>query len=351
MLRLTFGIRVVKAKAKAWDEFLAGPENALALAGASAMAQGGPGAPTLLILHGPAGSGKSRLLDGIVLERMERRPGGSLASVTGEAFASACSDASEHPEGWAELRSRFRGVDLFAIDDIHAVSRNKLALTELGHTLDVLEERGAAVVATARLGPGQWSGWPLRLVNRFLGGLSIKVVPPALATRRRHTIEQSRAKGVPLTSESIEALARAAEGFRTLDGWLTSLALMAKVERGPLGIQQVEAFLKGEVVAQPPTLEVVARGVAERFGVTIRDLKGPTRRASVVEPRHLAMFLAREASGLSFASIGAFFGGRDPKTVSHGCRSAEARLAVDPAFHAVAEAIRRAWAYALPTEG
>ncbi len=52
------------------------------------------------------------------------------------------------------------------------------------------------------------------------------------------------------------------------------------------------------------------------------------------------MHLARRSTGLSFAAIGAYFGGRDPATVRHACRAA-ARLASDPALASAAEAIAR----------
>ena len=75
--------------------------------------------------------------------------------------------------------------------------------------------------------------------------------------------------------------------------------------------------------------------MAARFGVRLGDLRGHrAARRSVVEARHLAMHLARLATGLSFAAIGAYFGGRDPATVRHACRAAAARLAADPALAA-----------------
>ena len=51
------------------------------------------------------------------------------------------------------------------------------------------------------------------------------------------------------------------------------------------------------------------------------------------------MHLARESTGLSFAAIGAYFGGRDPATVRHACRAAASRLDSDPALASAAEAI------------
>ena len=74
--------------------------------------------------------------------------------------------------------------------------------------------------------------------------------------------------------------------------------------------------------------------MAEKFGLRLRDLRGPTRRAVVAEARHLAMHLARLHTPLSFRAIGDYFGGRDPATVRHACKAAADRLAADPALAA-----------------
>ena len=80
----------------------------------------------------------------------------------------------------------------------------------------------------------------------------------------------------------------------------------------------------------PITVDRVARAVASRFNARLRDLRGPSRRASIAELRHLAMHLARLHTDASFAVIGAYFSGRDPATVRHACKAAAARLQADP---------------------
>lgn len=328
-----------------WDGFLSGPENELAHASVLALARGDTAGVSPLVLHGPSGVGKSRLLAGLVAERLLRRPESALAHLEAEAFAALCAEAAGRPGGWTELRGRFRRLDLFVLDDLHALERAPLALTELTHTLDALDEAGAAVAVSARTGPGQWSGWPQRLVSRLRGGLAVRVDPPGLAARRRYVLDQARRRDLTLAAEAVEGLAEAADGYRVLDGWLARLALEAKVERRPLDHTLAAELLSEEapLASGAPTLEQVARAVASRFGVTLKDLRSSSRRRNVAEPRHLAMHLARSLTGQSFQAIGKYFGGRDPATVRHACQAAAERLAADPALAAAASALRRTW--------
>jgi chromosomal replication initiator protein len=226
------------------------------------------------------------------------------------------------------------------------LERAPLALSELTHTLDALHDRGAVVAVSARTGPGQWQGWPLRLVNRLLGGLAVRIDPPGLPSRRRYLLDRARAQGQKLASGAVDLLAEAADGYRTLDGWLARLALTARVERRPIDASLAQTLLL-EAGSAPKLEDVsvdeVARAVARRFGVSVRDLRSASRRQTIAGPRHLAMLLARSVTGLSFASVGRYFGGRDPATVRHACKAAAERLEADPGLAAAVEAVRGQW--------
>jgi chromosomal replication initiator protein len=326
-----------------WDGFLTAPENALAHASVLALARGEGAGITPLVIHGLSGVGKSRLLSGLISERLLRCPGSSVAHLATEAFAALCAEAGSRPGGWAELRAQFRLVDLFVLEDLNALERAPLALAELTHTLDALDEVGAHVAVSAREGPGRWSGWPARLVSRLVGGLSVRIEPPGPSMRRRYLLDRARVRGISLTAEAVDALAEAADGFRTLEGWLVRLALSARIERRPLDRSLVGALLEQDTPSPTPTLDQVARAVASHFGVRLRDLRSATRRQNVTEPRHLAIHLVRGLTGLSYQSIGAYFGGRDPATIRHACKAAADRLARDPALAAAISALDSRW--------
>jgi len=351
-----------------WDGYLTGPENELAMAAARAMARGEWEGISPMVLHGPSGAGKSRLLAGLVADRLRREPGASVAHLDAETFAASYVEASEDVPGggWPAFRDRLRGVDLFVLEDLEGLERAPSSREELAHTLDALEHTGAAVAISARSAPGTWPRreWPVRLINRLLGGLTVHLGPPGLASRRRYVLHRAGEHGLALLAEAVERLAQAADGYRTLDGWLARLALEARLgpeSRGrggggrgrsvgnaravALDAQTVAAVLDEEALLADPaaTLDAIARAVAARFGVRLTVVRGPSRRASVVEARHLAMHLARSFTGASFAVIGTYFGGRDPATVRHACKAAAERIHADPALAAAVAAIAKGW--------
>jgi len=345
-----------------WDGYLTGPENELAMAAAQAMARGERDGISPLVIYGPSGVGKSRLLAGLVAERLLRHSGSSVAHLDAQAFAVACLDAAGKVErvGWSALRGRFRAVDLFVLEDLEGLERAPLAREELVYILDVLDARGVAVALSARSEPGIWQrqGWPHRLVNRLLGGLAAQIAPPGLASRRRYVLQHASRHGVTLKAEAVETLAQAADGYRTLDGWISRLGLEARLESdhegrgvghvrprarqrpsvrprlrpGPLDSHTVATILAEETLLAAPlvTIAVIPKSVAATFGIGLGVLRGPSRLASVVAARHMAMHLARRFTGSSFNAIGTYFGGRDPATVRYACKAAAQRLSTDP---------------------
>lgn len=80
-----------------------------------------------------------------------------------------------------------------------------------------------------------------------------------------------------------------------------------------------------EVPAPKPTMRELAEEVAHRHGLTLEDLKGPSRRQEISQPRQEAMALICAERRWSLPQIGRFFGGRDHTTVLHGARAHERR--------------------------
>ncbi len=106
-----------------WDGYLTGPENELAMAAAQALARGERDGISPLIVHGPSGTGKSRLLAGLVVERLRRDPGTAVAHLDAQAFVAACVEAAgvAGGAGWAALRGRFRSVNLLVLEDLEGL--------------------------------------------------------------------------------------------------------------------------------------------------------------------------------------------------------------------------------------
>jgi chromosomal replication initiator protein len=352
-----------------WDGYLTGPENELAMAAAQVMATGKYNGVSPLVIYGLSGVGKSRLLAGLVVEWLQHQHSSSVAHLDTQAFVRACFEAAAEPGGvgWLALRRRFRSLDLFVLEDIEGLERVPWVGDELAHTLDALEAGGAAVVVSAQTPPATWvrQRWPQRLVNRLKGGLTAQITPPGLRLRHRYVLQCISQCGVALEAAAVEALAEAVDGYRSVDGWISRLTFECRLKREQAGrevgqsgrqarenvpwwtldSQTVGTSLAAEALLLKAqlTIAAVARAIADRLRIRLSILRGPSRRASVVAARHIAMHLARTLAGSSFAAIGTYFGGRDPSSVRYACKMTAVRLATDPIFAASIAGLSEGW--------
>lgn len=69
-----------------------------------------------------------------------------------------------------------------------------------------------------------------------------------------------------------------------------------------------------------PRMTVIARRVADKWGIAPDELRGAVRSRRVAWPRHEAMYEMYATGLFSLPQIGRFLGGRDHTTVLHGCR-------------------------------
>jgi chromosomal replication initiator protein len=86
-------------------------------------------------------------------------------------------------------------------------------------------------------------------------------------------------------------------------------------------------------------LRGIIDATATEFGIPAAQLTSQTRRKNVAEPRHAAMYLARQLTDNSLHTIGLAFG-RDYSTVIHSVKRAEQMLEADPVFGASLESLR-----------
>lgn len=329
-----------------WVGFLEGPSNTLAVSALRRLARDQAEGLVPMVLHGPAGCGKTRLLRELEADWILQQGFDSpVLRITGHDLAARAHEAAiSGDEMWSALRAELRHVRLLMIDDVRSLDRRSPALSELGHALDDLTAQGASIVVTATTPPGQWKDWPIRIVHRFLGGALIGIDPPDLGLRRRFLLERSHALGIMLGTAELDALAARAQEYRTLEGELTRLAFERQIrsDAATPGSRLAADFAAAETGANPrPSMDSIARAVGRQFGISLEELRSASRRAAVVRPRQLAMFLARRNTGLSLEAIGAYFGGRDAATVRHGIRLIEERIPFDPGLAAHADMLQR----------
>ena len=279
-----------------------------------------------LVLHGPPGTGKSRLLAALA-GHLAAAPAGVTARLV------SVGDLARSPDEGLTDRDLF-DCDVLALEDVqHLTERTADAACDL---IDHRVARRRATVVTAPAGPSGLTHLSRRLTSRLAAGLVVQLEPLSAKSRRTILADAATTKGVRLTDDALDFLAEQATGggVRATLGLLQNLAQVAKAFPGPLGRAEIEQTLAnaGQPTSAAPAVSGIVKRVAAAFGVSEAELLGASRLRNVLRARQAAMYLVRELTGLSLPRIGAALGGRDHTTVLHACRKVEGELGTDLAL-------------------
>jgi chromosomal replication initiator protein len=285
-----------------------------------------------VMLSGVSGCGKSLLLELFAGEFAAAFPQTQIITTTGADYARAFADACD-ADSIGDFRQKFGKAQLLAIDDLHRLAGKNGAEQELIHLLDALTRRGSLVIATMRHSPLDTPLCPM-LQSRLCAGLIIPVVTPKQEARREIVAALAREQQLELPLAIQERLANpTARGGQSLvtvpqlRHVVLELAQRARLKKSPTDPNWLDELTEQERPEARAVMKHVAAAIAKQFQQSVADLRGQTRRQSVVQPRNLAMHLCRRLTGSSYAAIGRYFGNRDHTTVLHSCRKAATELA------------------------
>ena len=116
--------------------------------------------------------------------------------------------------------------------------------------------------------------------------------------------------------------------MRELEGALIRLNAYVSLTGGELTMQTAQEVLKNLIESQMRkiTIESIQKAVSDQFGLRPGEIKTKNNSHSIVYPRQIAMYLAKQLTEASLPEIGRQFGGKHHTTVLHSVdKIAEAR--------------------------
>ena len=140
---------------------------------------------------------------------------------------------------------------------------------------------------------------------------------------------------------------------RELEGCIIKLLLFASLKNREVTIELAREALSDKIrqgeegagyssgSGSAPSIDRVQEVVARRWGVSPEGLRSKARTKTLVIPRQVAMYLARDMLGMQLVEIGQAFGGRDHSTVIHSVDKVERQMMRDRTFKERVEMARQ----------
>jgi chromosomal replication initiator protein len=217
---------------------------------------------------------------------------------------------------------------MLLIDDLEFLQGEKTEL-EFDHIINMLLDGGRQLVVASARPPSQLTRLNDRMRSRLGRGLVTEINNLDYELRlkileRRVQEKRSVNPSFEIPRDALELLAdKLTESGRELEGAVTRLYATWQYMGTTITLEVVNSVIHELVNGIEPRrikIEDILRIVSRHYGVSRNDLLSPRRQRSVVRPRQIGMYLAKQLTSRSLPEIGRRFGNRDHTTVLHAIR-------------------------------
>jgi chromosomal replication initiator protein len=334
-----------------FENFVVGASNRIAHAGAIQVAEtvltDNP-AFNPLYIYSSVGLGKTHLLQAIAWEVKRRSAQAQVLYLTAERFRYQFVEALRNQDPLS-FKEKFRSINMLLIDDLEFMQGEKTE-QEFDHIVNALLDGGRQIVVASARHPALIERLNERMRSRLQRGLVAEIGTFDFELRTR-VLEQRLAEkraadpSFELSREVIDILAsRLTESGRELEGAVNRLYLTWQHMRAPITVDIAETVVRDLFQGVEPRrikIEDILRIISRHFGVSKGDLLSQRRHRSVVWPRQIGMYLAKQLTHRSLPEIGRRFGNRDHTTVLHAIRKIEGVIAGDTGLRDELEELKK----------
>jgi chromosomal replication initiator protein len=334
-----------------FESFVEGKANRIALTAATQVAATVLDEPRQfnpLYLHSAVGLGKTHLLHAIAWDVKRRQQRAQVLYLTAERFRYQFVEAVRSQDAMA-FKEKFRAIDILLIDDLEFMQGEKTE-QEFEHIINALLDGGRQVVVASARPPGQLDRLNDRMRSRMQRGLITEIGELDEELRLKileRRVQEKRATDsqFELPGTVLKMLAeRLTENGRELEGAVNRLYLTWQLTHAPVTLESVEAIIRDLVLGIEPRrikVEDILRIVSRHFAVSKADILSDRRHRSVVRPRQIGMYLAKQLTSRSLPEIGRRFGNRDHTTVLHAIRKIDREMGDNPHLKEEIEELKR----------
>ena len=326
-----------------FERFVVGSSNKFAHAAARAVADNPGHSYNPLFIYGESGLGKTHLLYAIAHTIHDNHPDYKVVYIKGDTFTNELIQAIREGRN-SEFREKYRGADVFLMDDVQFIAGRDSTQEEMFHTFNTLYELKKQIVFTSDRPPKEMLRLEDRLKTRFEWGLLADIQPPDYETRMAIIKNKAIRMGVELPEEVLIYVAEnITSNVRQIEGTVKKILAFRDLLGSNVDASSVTRAVRDmfkETSDILPTAEVIIEEVGKFYDIDPNAIRGQGRTKATSWARHIAIYLTRHMTKLSLKDIGKEFDNRDHTTILHSIDRVEKQCKTDPETNEVIKDIR-----------
>jgi len=314
-----------------FETFIDGPSNQFVKSAALGVAARPGQSYNPLFIHGGVGLGKTHILHSIGHYIQAHKKKLRIQCITTEALINEI--VGNLKEKKIEQLKRFyrSSVDVLLVDDIQFLQHRTNFEEEFCNTFEALINQNKQIVITSDKPPGQLK-LSERMIARMEWGLVAQIGMPELETRVAILQHKAQQRGLDLPNNIAFFIAEHIyNNVRQLEGAINRLSAHCRLLNMKITEELVSQTLR-EILQHLPqqkiSVDQILKSVAAVFNVRVSDLKGTSKKGSIVLPRQVAMYLACKMINGTLEALSDSFGKRH-STILHACKAIKKKVATN----------------------
>jgi len=316
-----------------FDRFVVGSSNKFAHAAARKAAENPGLSYNPLFIYGESGLGKTHLLYSIAHTIHEAHPNFKIIYVKGDAFTNELITAIREGRN-QDFRDKYRGADVFLMDDVQFIAGKDSSEEELFHTFNTLYEQKKQIVFTSDRPPHEMLRLEQRLKTRFEQGLPADIQPPDYETRVALLKNKAVERGISLPDPVLSYVAEnITSNVRQIEGVVNKIMAFQELMGAQVDVETTVRAVRDILRAKEnflPSADTIIQEVARFYELDAAAITGQSQNKEISTARNVAMYIIREMTQLSLAEIGQQFGGRHHSTVLNSINRVEKMMKAQP---------------------
>jgi len=275
-----------------------------------------------LFIYGQSGVGKTHLANAIGVMTKQLHPEKRVLYVSANTFQIQYTDAVRS-NTVNDFLNFYQTIEVLIVDDIQEFAGKTGTQNTFFHIFNHLHQMGKQLVLTSDRSPIVMVGLEQRLLTRFKWGLSAEIEKPDFDLRKSILQSKIYRDGLEIDDEVVDFIAEhVVDNVRDLEGVLVSLLAHSTLADLPIDVALAEKVISRivNITKRVNTVEKIRDAVCEYFSLSVDAISTKSRKREVVQARQIAMYLSKQLTKSSLASIGNTIGQRDHATVLHACK-------------------------------
>ncbi len=225
-------------------------------------------------------------------------------------------------KNYNSFKEKYINFDVFLFDDIQYISNSDKLQDELISILDYNNLKKKQIVITGDRPPANFNKFNTNLKSRLGSGLLAELKEIDVKTKIKILKSIIKNKKILIQDDIFNFLIKSNDNIKNIIKNIIRIETYLSLNKGKVSLSLVKSIIKDKYDVNI-SLEDIKSVIAGYFNISSSDILSDKKRSVYSYPRHLAMYIARNLTDLSFKEIGYSFGDRDHSTVIYAIKKIE----------------------------